>query len=212
MSTPRSPKTLREIASSFFSFGSPRLLGAQVVAALLVRPFLGPPGLGDVIAAAGVMAYWPIQEWALHKWLLHAPPLRIGRFSFQLAATKTHGYHHEHPLEPKATLLPTWTIAVLVPIHVAAWALLAPSASVACTGIVCLGAAALSYEWIHFFSHTAYKPTTAWFREVKRRHLAHHFRDSARYFAFAVPAVDDWFGTGDRPTDHATDETTHAPH
>lgn len=203
MSRNAAPKTLRELASSFFSFGSPRLLGAQVVCAALVRPFLGPPGLVDLAVLGGVIAYWPVQEWVLHKWVLHAKPLRVGSFVHELAATKTHAYHHEHPLDAAATLLPTRTVATLIPIHVALWAFAAPSAAVACTGILCFGAAALGYEWIHLFTHSAYRPTTGWFREVKRRHLAHHFRDSNRYFAFAVPAVDDWLGTGDSKSDEA---------
>lgn len=111
----------------------------------------------------------------------------------------------------QTTLLPTRLIAVLVPIHVLLWAALAPSAAVACTGILCLGVAALSYEWIHFVTHTAYRPRTAWLREVKRRHLAHHYRDPQRWFAFAVPAVDDWLGTGDARTEGASRKGSATP-
>ena len=192
----RVPRTVAEVARSFFSYASPRLLAGQLLCALAARPFLGAPGQQDLIVLAAVAAYWPVQEWVLHRWVLHAPPLRIGRLVHEIAPAKAHRRHHEHPLEPAWTLLSAWTIAVLIPVHVVLWIAITPSAAVACTGIVCLGAAALSYEWIHFFTHTAYRPRTRWFREVKRRHLAHHFQDSARWFAFAVPAVDDWLGTG----------------
>ncbi len=192
----RAPRTLGEVARSFFSYGSPRLLAGQLLCAVAVRPMLGAPTGADLIALAAVAAYWPIQEWVLHRRVLHAPPLRIGRLVHEIAPAREHRMHHERPHEPAATLLSTWMVAVLIPVRVGLWIAIAPSAAVACTGIVCLGAAALSYEWIHFFTHTAYRPRTRWFREVKRRHLAQHFQDSARWFPFAVPAIDDWFGTG----------------
>ena len=192
----RVPRTLREAARSFFSFGSPRILGAQLACALLVRPLLGRPKLADAVVLAGVAAYWPVQEWILHKYVLHGRPIKIGSWVWESAPAQAHRRHHDKPLEPKSTLLPAWTIATLVPLHLVLWKAIAPSRSVACTGVIALGAAALSYEWIHFLTHTAYRPHTAWFRAVKRRHLAHHFRDAQRWFAFAVPSVDEWLGTG----------------
>jgi hypothetical protein len=58
----RVPRSLPEIARSFFSFGSPRLPGLQLAIALAARPFLGPLRAADAIALAGVIAYWPFQE------------------------------------------------------------------------------------------------------------------------------------------------------
>lgn len=193
---PRVPRTLAEVARSFFSFGSPRLLAAQAVCALVARAFLGPPKVSDVIVAGAVAAYWPVQEWVLHRFVLHAPPIRVGRFVLENGAARAHRYHHDHPMSQGSTLLPTWLMAALIPAHVLLWTTLAPTKTIACTGMVFLGTAALGYEWIHFMTHTAYRPKTQWFREVKRRHLAHHFRDPKRWFAFAVPALDDWLGTG----------------
>jgi hypothetical protein len=131
----------------------------------------------------------------LHKYVLHAGPFRLGARTFESGAARAHRLHHENPLDLRATLLHTWTIAVLVPVHVAVWSLAAPRAA-ACTGIICLGAAALLYEWIHFLTHTGYRPRGAWFGEVKRRHMAHHQRDPQRWFGFVLPQLDDWLGTG----------------
>ena len=194
------PRTLLASARAFFTFGSPRLLGAQLAVALLVRPFLGRPGVVDVAILAAVVVYWPLQEWFLHRYVLHAKPLRLGSRLIENGAARAHRRHHENPLDQGATLLGTGMIAVLVPVHVVAWSLVVPRAA-ACTGVACLGGAALLYEWIHFLTHTAYRPHSAWFREVKRRHMAHHQRDPQRWFGFVVPRLDDWLGTGDRPTD-----------
>jgi hypothetical protein len=189
------PRTLGAAAASFFTFGSPRLLAAQLAVALAVRPLLGRPTVTELAVLAGVVVYWPLQEWVLHKYVLHARPLRLGARVLESGAARAHRRHHENPLDQPATLLHTWTIALLIPVHVALWLLLAPRA-VACTGIACLGGAALLYEWIHFLTHTAYRPRSAWFGEVKRRHMAHHQRDPQRWFGFVVPRLDDWLGTG----------------
>ena len=190
------PRTLPTSARAFFRFGSPLLLAAQLGVALVVRALLGPPGVVDLAILAGVVVYWPLQEWVLHRYVLHARPFRLGARRIENAAARGHRRHHEDPLDQRATLLPTTTIALLIPVNVAVWCLCAPRAA-AWTGIACLGAAALLYEWIHFLTHTAYRPRSAWFREVKRRHMAHHQRDPQRWFGFVVPRLDDWLGTGD---------------
>lgn len=193
------PRTLRDAAASFLRFGSPRLLAAQLVIAVAARPFLGRIGKRDVAVAAAVAAYWPLQEWVLHRYVLHGKAVTILDREVETPAARAHRRHHDDPLDPAATLLPASTIAILVPLHVALWSKLAPSRAVACSGIAALGGAALLYEWIHFLTHTGYRPRSAWFRDVRRRHMWHHQRDSARWFGFVVPRLDDWLGTGDPP-------------
>ena len=193
----RLPSSLGACARSFFSFGSPRLLGLQLLAAIAARPFLGPPRASEALVVIAIAIYWPLQEWILHRYVLHMKPITLGGRTWVSRAVITHALHHENPVELGPTLLPTSTIALLVPIHVGGWLLLSPSLGFACTGVACLGAAALLYEWIHFLTHTAYKPRTRWFRDVKRRHMAHHMRDPMRWFAFTAPWLDDWLGTGD---------------
>ena len=189
------PRTLGDAARAFFSFGSPRLLLGQLTCAVALRPLLGRPTALDAAIVLGVVVYWPLQEWVLHRYVLHARPLRLGSRVIEGGPARTHRLHHENPLDLRATLLPTGLIALLVPLHVALWSLLAPRAA-ACTGVIALGAAALLYEWIHFLTHTAHRPRSAWFGEVKRRHMAHHQRDPQRWFGFVVPRLDDWLGTG----------------
>lgn len=190
MNAARAPRTLLGAARDFFRYGSPRLLGAQLAVALLARPFLGRLGIGDAVVVGAVAAYWPIQEWMMHKYLLHSK-----REFFWVRA---HQRHHEDTFDQRLTLLPTPLIAMLVPIHVGLWWTLAPSRAIAVTGIAALGGAALLYEWIHFLTHTAYRPKSAWFREVRTRHMWHHQRDAERWFGFVVPKLDDWLGTGGR--------------
>lgn len=190
------PRTLRAAARSFFRFGSPRLLAAQLLAAATVRPLLGGFGTKDLVVLGAVAAYWPIQEWVLHKYALHSRPIRIFGREIELPPARAHRCHHESPTDPQAALLPGATIAMLIPVNIALWSTIAPTWGVACTGIAALGGAALLYEWIHFLTHTAYKPKSAWFATVKKQHMWHHHRDDKRWFGFVVPKLDDWLGTG----------------
>jgi hypothetical protein len=199
----RVPSNLRDVVRTFFAHGSPRLLGAQVAAAILARPLFGKPTLADAAVVFGVAAYWPMQEWVLHKYVLHGRPIRVAGRDFSSAAARAHERHHDDPLDLAASLLPAGTIAILVPIHVGLWLWLAPSRGVAATGIAALGSAALFYEWIHFLTHTAYKPRGPWFRDVKKRHMNHHHRDAQRWFGFTVTKLDDWLGTGGPPREPA---------
>lgn len=193
------PSKLADVAREFFSYGSPRLLGAQLAVALLARPLLARPELAELAVLGAVAVYWPVQEWILHKYVLHAKPMRIAGRTFVSAAARAHERHHADPLHLGDSLLPGKTIALLIPIHVGLWMWLAPSRSVAVTGIAALGGAALFYEWIHFLTHTAYKPRGAWFRDVKKRHMMHHHRDPQRWFGFTFTKLDDWLGTGNPP-------------
>ena len=194
--TPKPITTLSGALRAFFRYGSPRILALQVLVALVVRCFLPRPALGDAIALAGVVAYWPLQEWFLHWGVLHAKPRRIGSYVLDSRAAKKHRDHHERPLVLGTALLPATTILILVPIHLLLWRLIAPNAAVACTGVIALGSAALFYEWIHFSTHTALKPKTRYFRAVRRNHLMHHFRNEAHWYSFTLPLLDDAFGTG----------------
>ncbi len=190
------PRSLGAAARSFFRFGSPRLLAAQLLGAVAFRPLLGGFGKADAAIVAAVAVYWPLQEWIAHKFLLHAKPMRVFGRDIELAAARVHRMHHEDPLDPGLSLLPTRTILILMPIHIGLWCALAPSRSAACTGIAVFGGATLLYEWIHFLTHTAHKPRSAWFREVRTRHMWHHQRDPQRWFGFVMPRLDDWLGTG----------------
>ena len=57
----------------------------------------------------------------------------------------------------------------------------------------------VQYEWTHYITHTRVKPKTEWFKKVFTNHRMHHFRSERYWYAFAVPWVDDFYGTGPKP-------------
>ena len=60
--------------------------------------------------------------------------------------------------------------------------------------------AALMYEWVHYLTHTNYKPKTKYVQRIFRNHRLHHFKHEAYWHAFTVPFVDTVFGTNPDPT------------
>ena len=197
---PHPVRDLRAAASLFFAHESPRLLGLQVVIAVLGRLWLAaPPDRLEWILLAAIALYWPIQEYALHRWVLHARPTSVAGFTIDTIAARYHRRHHEEPWSLHFTFLPPPMVGLLIPIHVLLWRSLTPSWETALTGIAAFGGAALMYEWVHFLTHTAYRPRTRWMRDVTRRHRWHHFKHEQLWFAFVVPAVDGAFGTDADP-------------
>lgn len=195
---------LHEAAALFFRHASPAMLGLQVLAAAIARLFAGPVSWSEAIVVGCVAVYWPLQEYTLHRHMLHFKPRRWFRVNIDPLASRYHRHHHRHPWELRYTFLPPRLIAGLIPVHVLVWWMLTPSWETALTGIVTFGGATLCYEWVHFLTHTAYRPRTTWMRTVVRRHRWHHFKNERYWFAFVVPMVDALFLTDPAPGDVQT--------
>jgi hypothetical protein len=204
---PHPVHSLRAAAGLFFRHVSPALLGLQLLAAAVARVLGGPLSWAELIVVGFVAVYWPVQEYALHRHMLHFRPKRWLGMKIDPLACRYHRHHHSHPWQLRYTFLPPRLIAVLIPIHVLVWWAATPTWETALTGILMFGGATLSYEWIHFLTHTAYRPRTKWMRTVVRRHRWHHFKNERYWFAFIVPMVDSLFLTDPEPGDVTTSPT-----
>lgn len=198
-STP--PRTLAGTARALFAHGSPRLLAAQLLVAVAVRPFVGPFGAIDAALVATVVAWWPLQEWLLHRAVLHARPRRLGPFVVDSAAARAHRRHHRDPRDPTFTVLPATTVLILIPLHLLFWWAVTPTTAAALTGVCAFGAAALVYEWIHFLCHAPYRPRSAYLSRVRAHHALHHFKSERHWHSFTVPSLDRLLGTGPDPSE-----------
>ena len=65
----------------------------------------------------------------------------------------------------------------------------------------------LLYEWTHFLTHTRYVPRGRLYRRIWKHHRLHHFKHEGYWFAFTVPWIDGWLGTGPPP-----DAVQRSPH
>ncbi len=190
--------TLRAAANVFFCYPSPRILAVHSVAACAARLWWGGFAAGDILVVAAVFGSWPFIEWFLHQNLLHMKPKQVGRWTLDPKFAQVHRYHHRHPWNLRAVFLPPQVPLVLAPIHISLWLFLLPTA-LALTGIWALATVALMYEWIHYLTHTSYRPRSGYFARVKTWHHWHHFRNEKYWHAFTVPQVDVWMGTGPEP-------------
>lgn len=183
----------------FATYPSPRFLIAQLSVALLVRPFLGAPTWIDALICGGVLVYWPLQEWAAHKTLLHAKPRRL--FGSKIDPGWTHRHHHRNPEQLETAILPIGVVLAIAPIHLALWWLITPDLARMCTGVTAFTAATLVYEWVHFLTHTEYRPRGRYYAWIRRNHRMHHFRHEGYWYSFTAPFLDTAFGTGPHPAD-----------
>lgn len=191
--------TYREAVRVFFSRPGPRRIARTAAAAWLTRAALGPPGPAEVAIAAGVAAWWPLQEWLMHRYLLHLEPRTIAGRTFDPMFASRHRYHHEHPTDVDGTLLPVPVISAAIPAAGAIFLGLLGPRRRAVTAMATYSTMALAYEWTHFIVHTGVKPESAYGKKVRRNHLMHHFRNERYWLGFTVPMVDRWLGTDPDP-------------
>ena len=185
-----SAKTLAGALRLFISFPTPNILATKIMLFTALRCFFEPLTHLDFLVLVAVGIYWPFQEWFFHKTILHLKPRQIMGRRFDPMFAWRHRYHHCHPWVLETTFLPTGLIYSLIPIHVAAWFLLMPTWGLACTGVICFSGATLIYEWVHYLTHSNYRPKSTWLRRVYRNHAMHHFKNENYWFSFTVPWID----------------------
>ena len=189
--------TLKDAVHLFFKHPSPCLLSVISVCFWITRGVMETPmRWGELGVIVGVILYWPLQEWWMHRFLLHLPPLQFGRFEHELNFSRVHRLHHEDPKNIPLAFLPISVIlsslvffVVVVYLWIGDW------------GYVCsfLGMAATStliYEWVHYLTHTDYKPRGSYYRKIWKLHRWHHYKHEGYWFSFTIPWIDSWMGTG----------------
>lgn len=192
------PKTMSQALNRFF-IGPDR--GPIFVVGLLILftswRFMMKPAIeaDDALVFVVSIVFWWLQEHVMHERLLHS--------EFDWVGKGIHEGHHKKPyfhvsIDPAGLILGWLAVA-----HVALRFLLPLDLAISAT--IGYAGAGLVYEWAHFIAHTRVKPGSAFWRQVKENHIKHHLVDSRYWFAFSLPAIDDWFGTN--PPVHHIKET-----
>jgi fatty acid hydroxylase family protein len=183
----REVTTLSGARREFLRKESPWVLGAGILALLVIRLVIGDLTWRDAVAVAAMLAIYPFGEWAIHVYLLHAKPVRIRGRKVDTVAARAHRAHHREPNDLDMVLLYWWQAAFLmlgaVPFTVAAVGLIVSVlAGPVPFGVFVSGALAgycmvFVYEWTHFLIHTAYRPHSAAYMTIWRNHRLHHFKN-----------------------------------
>jgi sterol desaturase/sphingolipid hydroxylase (fatty acid hydroxylase superfamily) len=167
---------------------------AVYLPASLVLLVLGVQAVGGLLGAAlaiGGYVAWTLMEYWLHRALFHweaKPGTAMAGVHWLI-----HGVHHEHPDDAERVMMP---VAASIP----------PGVVFCAVFRVVLGAGTwlpfaggflagyLLYDVIHYLLHH-HRPTTALGRELRRRHLLHHYQDERTGFAVSAPWLDHIFRT-----------------
>lgn len=193
--------TLAQAAEVFFRHPSPRILGGLTLAGLGARALLGRFRRKELLAPLVTASSWPLIEWGLHRYVLHLKPFEVLGHAVDPYFAVRHRRHHSNPSYFPDVFLPS---GVIVGAYVAAagtaWFVSRDPRWVA-TVLTSLSAVTLAYEWTHYVTHADYRPRSAVARRIWRNHRMHHYRSEHHWYAFMVPSVDDWLGTGGEPGD-----------
>jgi hypothetical protein len=200
-------KTLKQSVAVFFAQASPRLITVFVATSIAFRLFGEKLDWRELIAVPAVMFVWPLMEWGAHRWLLHIRPQKVGNLTIDPYFAWRHRQHHLNPSDIPLIFLPTRVIAgAYVAFGTVFWFVLGRDAGA--TALACVSTGALIYEWTHFIAHVDFVPKSTWARLIVTNHRMHHYRNERHWYAFTVPWLDAWLGTGGTAAEVAASRDT----
>lgn len=149
---------------------------------------------GPLLAVAVTLIIYPLVEYVLHRWVLHARWPYKSRWTAK-AWKRVHYDHHQNPHDLSVlfgalyTSLPT-ILLITLPLG---WLVAGPPGAAASltTGVVIFAV----YEFCHCVQHLPFTPGNRWLRDIKKRHLAHHFHNEQGNFGITNGIWDRVFGT-----------------
>jgi sterol desaturase/sphingolipid hydroxylase (fatty acid hydroxylase superfamily) len=189
------PDTLAGCVTTFFSYGSPRILTTLALGALAFRLSLGRWTIWDLAVAAGILAFWPVLEWLIHVFILHSKPFRIFGYTVDPEVPRKHREHHRDPWRTDLVFIPLQTYLYTPLLLVCLWFMAMPTTTLAATGIAVYLAMALHYEWVHFLVHTRYLPANAYYRRLRKNHRLHHCKNERYWYGVTMLGGDTLFDT-----------------
>lgn len=154
----------------------PKVVLSGLIGLTIFRIWFGQWSVWDLIPLVVLVVVQPFVEWLIHVYVLHSEPLP-GGFRLDYNAARHHRAHHRDPWDLRFAVMPITALSVGTIISAIAWWLLMPTTGAAITGMLVTTAAGAAYEWTHFLIHTNYKPKTTIFRNLRRWHNLHHYKN-----------------------------------
>ncbi len=195
---PQPGASLREIFVFFAAKPSPRIIATTFVVAAASRLVIGGWGWWDVAIPAAIIALEPITEWVIHVHVLHRRPTQLGRFTIDPITARKHREHHRNPKDLRIVMVPFQALFPALFLALLAALLLEPAR--AAMFVASAFGMLLYYEWVHYLIHSPYRAKSAWFRNVSRNHIKHHFKNEHYWFGVTVSLGDRLLGT--KPDEH----------
>ncbi len=185
---------LGDLVRAYFTYYAIQiyLLLALGGAVLAVRRAESPGG--PIFAALLMVLLYPLVEYCVHRYILHSRLLYRSPYTAKVWK-RIHYDHHQNPHDLAVlfgALYTTLPVIALVTLPIG-WLIAgeAGAAAAFATGCVIFS----FYEFIHCIEHLPFKPKARWLRDLKRRHLAHHFHNEQGNYGITSNLWDHAFQT-----------------
>ncbi len=202
MSSAHDPKTSHESGPSlwtalrvFLSFTSPRSFLVMIPLLVGLRVLVGGFSVWDLLVIPLILAVQPFAEWLIHVYILHSKPKRVLGMTFDLQVAQFHRAHHRDPWHLADVFIPVRAGWVGFALLAGGWYLVMPSTGLALSGLLASLLMAFTYEWIHYLTHTAYRPRGDLYRSLWRYHRLHHFKNEHYWQGVTMHLGDRVLGT-----------------
>src|SRR6185503_11401628 len=153
------------------------LLAIAAAAGAVKLGVLGTP-VRLVSTLAAVLAIFPFYEYALHRFVLHNRALYKSPLTADVWK-RIHYDHHQDPNRldvlfgsPTNTLVGVFAPSLPLGYAIGGWSCALEAAAL---GLVLFA----FYEFCHCVQHLNFTPKSAWLRQIKKNHMAHHFHNES---------------------------------
>lgn len=186
--------SLGDLVAAFFTHYSIQVYLVLATIAAVVAARLAASWHGPVAAIVAVLVLYPLVEYLVHRYVLHAKFLYKSPLTAKVWK-RIHYDHHQNPNDLSVlfgalyTTLPTILIITL-PLG---WAFGGAAGAFAAltTGLLVFTV----YEFCHCVQHLPFTPKSMWLRDIKKRHLAHHFHNEQGNYGITSGVWDRLLGT-----------------
>lgn len=188
--------TLGELVVAYATYPSVLLYAALAIACAAGAVWQGALAtpLRTLAALVATILIFPFYEYTLHRFVLHNRALYKSPITADVWK-RIHYDHHQDPNRldvlfgsPSNTLIAVFAPSLPIGYAIGGW-----------SGALAASALALVlfafYEFCHCVQHLNYTPRSAWLRQIKKHHMAHHFHNETGNFGITSNLVDRLVGS-----------------
>jgi sterol desaturase/sphingolipid hydroxylase (fatty acid hydroxylase superfamily) len=202
--------TLGQAFGLFLRELQPKCLIAHLLGWVGYRVYLagqGDWGAWDILPIIAIFALNPFVEWLIHTYVLHHRPRKLLGLRWDYHSARYHRLHHRDPWDLRFVLMPLPAMVIGLASAALAFGVIAPSPGLGATAMIMTAGLALYYEWIHFLTHTSYRPQGWFYKRQWRFHRLHHYKNERYWMGVTRHLGDLLLGTFPNPDAVETSKT-----
>ncbi|GBD43445.1 hypothetical protein HRbin40_00918 [bacterium HR40] len=184
----------RDLLRAYFTYYAIQVYLLCVVAGGLLAARWAESWEGPALAALVTVLVYPFVEYLVHRFVLHSRWLYRSRFTARVWK-RIHYDHHRNPNDLGVLFGALYTTLPTIALVTLPLGGLIGGAAGAAAAFAAGSAVFAFYEFCHCVQHLPVSPKNRWLRDIKRRHLAHHFHNEQGNFGITSSLVDRLVGT-----------------